>query len=352
MKKTKFVLNSVILGLFLIMMLNQGYIGRSNVTAITQDPETPPIDPWTRVDNGTRVNITAGARTQLRTQSGTHIQLRVNESAQLRLNESDCNEAGPLLNQTRAVNRFLHIELNGTMNMTATMFKNYTNHELNGLGNVSTFRWAFFDESSFRWQYAHQNWVELTDSGATVFCETDHFSYWTILAPSFLVNPTPSTPFNPTNGSGFMVQEHEQYQIQTQSGFQIQMQVNKSVEVTIEEFEHSPKAMNQARHRIRTQTMQIELNASCGLNATFSYQFTNQENNMNKLKFMFFNESTQEWEAPQNQWIEGDMLYCNTTHFSLWTIAEDESGDGSIPGFTLIPLLAALSVLILLKRRR
>ena len=137
------------------------------------------------------------------------------------------------------------------------------------------------------------------------------------------------------------------------------MKLNNSAEVTIEEFDKSPKTMNQARHRIRTKTMSIGLNCTTPLNATFSYQFTEQVKtqlqvgNMSRLKFMYFNESSQEWETPQNQWIVGDTLYCNTTHFSLWTIAEEESDDdGTISGFSLIPLLAALGAIVVFSRRK
>ncbi len=349
-------------GIFLSTILSYGSVGGSIVLEVNQDTEIPPEDPWTMIDNGTHVNITAGTRTQLRTQSGNHIRLRVNESVQLQLDECECNPVGPLFNQTRAVNRFMHIELNGTVNMTATMFRNYTNANLKELGNVSTFRWAFYNESTFRWQYAYENWIEHTEDGAKVFCKTDHFSYWTIVAPDMaeepVMNPTPGTPFNPTNGTGFVVQAQNQYEIQTQAGFQIQLQLNKSAEITVEEYERSPKPMNRERHRIRTQTMAIELNVSTPLNATFAYQFTNQiknqlnVSNMNKLKFMFFNESSQEWETPQHQWIEGETLYCNTTHFSLWTIAEEDSTDSSTPSFSIFPLLAVLSALVIFSRRK
>ena len=139
-------------------------------------------------------------------------------------------------------------------------------------------------------------------------------------------------------------------------GFSLQLRLNNSAEVTICEYENSPKNMNQQRHRIRTQVMNISTNASAGIDATFSYQFTNQTKsqlgvqNLNQLKFMYYNEMTEEWEAPKNQWLEDDTLYCNTTHFSLWTIAEEE--DSSIPGFTIIPFLAGIIAFFGIRRRK
>lgn len=349
----------LLIGLLFLTTINQGVGSNHFIKKGLQATEDAPIDPWMNIDNGTRVNITAGNRTHLRTQSGNHIRIQTNESVQLRLNESECNPVGTLPNQTRSVNRFMDINLNGTVAMNTTMFRNYTNSELSELGNVSTFRWAYYNEESFQWEYAHQNWVESTSNGFSVLCSTDHFSVWTIIAPNLEIvqNPTPGTPFNSNNGTAFMVQLGNQYQIKTQAGFTIQLQLNKSAEITISEYEKTSKVMKRERHQIRTQTMSIELNQSAGLNATFSYQFTNQIrnqlniSNLAKLKFMFFNETSNSWEAPKNQWIEGDMLYCNTTHFSLWTVAEEEVGTSS-PGFTIIPLLIIFGAITIIYKRK
>ena len=343
----------LVVGLLLLTTFSQGVAtGQTTV-----EGTTPPVDPWTNVENGERVNITAGNRTHLRLHNGTQLQLQVNESVQLRLNVSESNPAGELPRQTRAVNRFLQIELNGTTAMNATMFRNYTTAELNGLGNVTRFRWAWYDVENTKWQYADPNWVEYTPEGATVYCNTNHFSIWTILvAEEPARNPTPGTPFNPDNGTGFMVMTNNQYQIQTQSGFSLQLRLNQTAEVTVSEYEESPKNMNQQRHQIRTQVMNISTNATAGIDATFSYQFTNQimnqlgVKNLEKLKFMFYN--GEEWEAPENQWLEGDTLYCNTTHFSLWTVAEEEVDASSTPGFTIITFLAVFAAFVAIRRRR
>lgn len=353
----------MLVGVLFLAIINQGNVSAGTFVTPAIEAEEPPENPWVNVGNGTRVNITAGNRTHLRTMSGNHIRIQVNECVQLQVTESETNPAGPLLNQTRAVNRYMHVELNGTVLMNATMYRNYTNAELSELGNVSTFRWAFYDEESHQWQYAHHNWIEKSSEGASVVCNTTHFSIWTILAPMKaeepLNNPTPGVPFNCNNGTGFALQGGNMYKIQTQSGFSLQLQVNKSVEVTITEYEDSPKAMTQARNRIRTRTMSVEMNTSAKLDATFSYQFTNQTRNqlgiqnMTKLRFMFYNETSQEWETPQNQWVYGDTLYCNTTHFSLWTVAEEvDETPGTAPGFELLPILSTLIAVLIISRRK
>lgn len=344
----------VTLSLLGVYFLTSG-VGTS--TSITNDP---PDEPWLNPGNGERINITAGNRTQIRTTSGNQIQICTNESVKLRINESDTNPAGPLPNQTRAVNRYMHIELDGTVTMNATMFKNYTNNELSGLGNVSAFRWAYYNTSKSQWEYAHQNWVEITPDGATVRCNTTHFSIWTILGSENIVtpekNPIPGTPFECKNGTGFAVQAGNMYQIKTQSKFSLQLKLNQSSEITVTEYEESPKEMKQANHQIRTQAFTIELNNSAQIQANFSYEFTNKNQlgikNMEKLKFMFYNESSKTWEAPKHQWLEGDTLYCNTTHFSLWTIAEDETTDDSTPGFTILPIILILGVAIGIKAKK
>ena len=327
-------------------------------------------NPWLTSGNGEKINIESGNRTQIRTTFGNQIQIQTNECARIQINESETNPAGSLPNKTRAVNRCMHIELNGTVAMNATMFRNYTNQELTGLGNVSNFRWVFYNTSRSQWQYAYDNWVEKTSDGASVLCNTGHFSIWTIITleneETTEKNPTPGTPFNSQNGTGFAVQAGNKYQIQTQSGFSLQLKLNLSSEISITEYEESPKAMKQEQHQIRTQTMAIEMNNTAQIQANLSYTFTNQiqnqlgVKNMEKLKFMFYNESSDAWEAPKNQWLEGDTLHCNTTHFSIWTIAEEEVEDtttetkasSSTPGFSIILLAFAFIPLILLKYRK
>ncbi|UCG03994.1 MAG: hypothetical protein JSW11_08395 [Candidatus Heimdallarchaeota archaeon] len=336
-KLTVFLITLTLLGVYFLTS------GTGDPTSIT---DGPPDDPWLYPGNGEKINITAGNRTQIRTTSGNQIQICTNESVKLQINESDTNPAGSLPNKTRAVNRYMHIELNGTVAMNATLCRNYTNSELNGLGNVSTFRWAYYNTSKFQWEYAHQNWVEITSEGASVRCNTSHFSLWTILAAveeSPIQNPNPGTPFECKNGTGFAVQAGSRYQIKTQSGFSLELKLNQSSEITVTEYEESPKVMTKAQHHIRTQAFKIELNNSAQIQANFSYKISNKNQygikNMEKLKFMFYNESSKDWEAPKHQWLEGDTLYCNTTHFSLWTIVEEETTDSSTPGFTILPLI-------------
>ncbi len=363
MKKKLSIPITLIFGVLLLSFVSQAASADTYVVKQAIATADPPTDGWQNVENGVRVNISAGNRTRLRTQNGTQIRLRTQENVSLHLTETDDNPEGPLPNKTRNVIRFMNVELNGTTAMNATMFHNFTHVELTGLGNYSTFRWAYYNEESFEWQYAYENWVEERPDGAAVFCNTTHFSTWVILAPQVVDappvdKPNPENAYNSKNGTAFALQGGNRYQIRTQSGFSLQIQLNKSAEVTVTEYEESPQLMNRERHRIRTQTMSVELNCSAGINATFAYEFSHENRtqmgikNMEKLKFMFYNETSNEWEAPKNQWIEGDTLYCNTTHFSLWTIAEEEVDSSSTPSFTLLPLLGTLATIIIIRRRK
>ncbi|MFX0015026.1 MAG: hypothetical protein ACFFB2_07885 [Promethearchaeota archaeon] len=355
MKKKHLIFSLLILNLLGIYLLAS--VNADNTSPTAGSPENP----WITSGNGEMFNITAGNRTHIRTMTGNQIQVRTNECARIQINESDTNPTGLLPNQTRSVNRYMHIELNGTVAMNATLCRNYTNQELNGLGNVSTFRWAYYNTSKFQWEYAHQNWVEKKTDGAAVLCSTSHFSIWTILAPendmSSERNPTPGIPFECKNGTGFALQAGNRYQIQTQSGFSLQLILNQGSEITVTEYEKSPREMKQSKFQIRTQTIAIEMNNSAQVQANFSYTFTNQIKNqlgiknMEKLKFMFYNESSEKWESPKHQWLEENTLYCNTTHFSLWTIAEEETITNGTPGLTILPAILTLG-LVLLKRSK
>ncbi|MHA1330938.1 MAG: hypothetical protein ACTSR2_07665 [Candidatus Hodarchaeales archaeon] len=358
MKSLKKIIILSFLGLFFLSFLNIGTaIENSNLQILSVSS----MNQWQEIGNNTRMNITAGQRHQFRTQNRNQIRLQVNQSAELKINETEVNPAEPLPNQTRAVNRYMQLELNCTCEMNATLFRNFTNSELMEFGDTNTFRWAFFNTTRNQWQYAEQNWVEHTADGASVFCNTTHFSIWTILAPELEMdmNPTPGSPFQAQNGTGFAVQAGNRYQIQTQSGFELQLQLNENAELTITEYDKSPKAMNQEKHQIRTKTMSIELNTTAEIQATFSYTFTNQirsqlgVKNLEQLRFMFYNETTNSWEVAKNQWFDGETLYCNTTHFSLWTIAEEEVVvANNTPGFTAISTLLMVVLIPIIKRRK
>ncbi|MFX0092897.1 MAG: hypothetical protein ACFFBD_14155, partial [Candidatus Hodarchaeota archaeon] len=76
---------------------------------------------WRNMTNNQLMNVSAGQQHRFRTESGNLIRLQVNTSVQLRVNESDTNPAGPLQNGTRAVNKYMHIELNGSCGLNATL---------------------------------------------------------------------------------------------------------------------------------------------------------------------------------------------------------------------------------------
>ena len=299
---------------------------------------------WQNSTNGEHLEVQAGAMNRIRTQNQNHIMLQVNQSAQICVNESTENPAGPLLAQTRAMIRYMSIELNQTRTMNATMFHNFTNSDL-AEGNIYSYSWAFFNESTGNWQYVY-SWVETTHNGAALFCNTDHFSVWTILAPE--PGPNPGTPFEVANATTYQLQNGSMYQLRSSSGFEVQFQFNANVSVTITDTDEAPfQVQSQFRNRFQTKSMNISVDAAqYKVNATLAKQLKVEESEMSKYRFAYYDEVKEDWEVPENQWNEGTKLYCNTTHFSTWTIVEETTS--GIPGFEVEVLLVALTPIAIL----
>ena len=294
---------------------------------------------WQNITNGQNIAVQNGSMNRIRTQNRNHIMLQVNQSAQICVNESTENPAGPLLAQTRSMTRFMSIELNQTRTMNATMFHNFTNYDLVDC-NVYSYSWAFFNETSYQWQYVN-SWVVNNPNGAALFCNTDHFSVWTILAPE--QGPNPNIPFECVNATTYQLQNGSRYQLQSSSGFEIQFQFSANVSVTITDTDEAPfQVNNQFRNRVQTKFMNVSVNAEqYQVNATLAKDLKVQEGDMNKYKFAYYDEVKEDWETPENQWNVGTKLYCNTTHFSVWTIVEEESS--GVPGFEIDVILMAIT---------
>ena len=155
--------------------------------------------------------------------------------------------------------------------------------------------------------------------------------------------PNPNTPFDAANGTAYQYQNGSRYQIQTSSGFEVQFQFNANVSVAITDTDEAPfQVKNQFRNRVQSKFMNISVDAEqYKVNATLAKDLKVQEGDMNKFKFAYYDEVKEEWESPKNQWHVGTKLYCNTTHFSVWTIVEDESS--AIPGFEIDVVIMALT---------
>ena len=175
-------------------------------------------------------------------------------------------------------------------------------------------------------------------------------------------NPTPNIPFQAQNNTGMQIIAGEQYQIQTQSHIQLTLQLSEQAQVNITEYDKPIRQYNQDRLRLRTKTFSVECNnTQAGIQAQFAYNFAIlNESAKNILRFMYYDEVGDTWMAPKTQWFEGNTLYCDTTHFSLWAVMESLTGDFS--NVTALPESAILlliglplivgTILVISKRKR
>jgi len=73
-----------------------------------------------------------------------------------------------------------------------------------------------------------------------------------------------------------------------------------------------PNATNQFRAQIRFYINQTELN-----------QNLNREVNASRLAWMYWNQTTAQWEKVESHIDQNGYLVCETDHFSTWTVAEE-----------------------------
>lgn len=329
---------------------------------------------WENLTYGFGHTLTPGLLNRLMTQNRAYITVEVDQVVELTVTEECDPTETQLLNGTLSMQRYMHIELNQSCIMNAVMFRNFTNGELSQYGNViiEQAKWAYYNQTMNQWQYANENWVEITEDGISVIGKTDHFSLWTIIVPKVVVDtqgppetPAPETPYDSTNGTPFQLQNGSLYQIKTQAGFELQLQFNASVQVNITETDETQKTIqNQFRNRVKAKFMNVEINITdYECNATLSKEFTDNElsqlqiQNRTQLRFAYHNDDTGEWVIPENQWHVGDKLYCNTTHFSEWTIVEeieeDTDDDGTAPGFEFfVAMIGLLPLAVYLTKKQ
>lgn len=326
---------------------------------------------WENLTYGLGHTLTPGLVNRLRTQNRAYITVEVDQTVELTITEEYDTTETPLMNGTLSMQRYMHIELNQSCNMDAVMYRNFTNGELAQYGNVilEQAKWAYYNYTMNQWQYANENWVEAIEDGISVIGKTDHFSLWTIIVPKVLQTPpetpAPQTPFDSTNGTPFQLMNGSLYQIRTQAGFELKLQFNASVQVNITETDETQKTIqNQFRNRVKAEFMNVEINiTNYEVNATLCKEFTDNEltqlqiQNRTELRFAYHNDDTGEWEIPMNQWFVGDKLYCNTTHFSEWTIVdkevEDTDDDGTAPGFEFfVAMIALLPLAVYLSKKQ
>ena len=80
-------------------------------------------------------------------------------------------------------------------------------------------------------------------------------------------------------------------------------------------------------------TLELQAQIRLYINQTELSQSMNQEINASRLSWIYWNQTTAQWEAVESYMDQG-YLVCNTDHFSTWTIAEIEQStkDEITPG--------------------
>jgi hypothetical protein len=71
-------------------------------------------------------------------------------------------------------------------------------------------------------------------------------------------------------------------------------------------------------------TLELKAQIRLYINQTELSQSMNREINASRLSWMYWNQTTAQWEAVQSYMDQNGYLVCNTDHFSTWTIAEIE----------------------------
>ncbi|MHA2297048.1 MAG: hypothetical protein ACXAEU_17465 [Candidatus Hodarchaeales archaeon] len=298
--------------------------------------------------NGSNFQVQAGNRYQIRTQSGFRLNMSVDTNVEMNVTEYECYPEGPS-DGNKTMNRFMKIEMNQTADVNATMGWEISDEELNGL-NRTTLKFAFHNGTRNAWQHVTQNWQE----GNMVYCNTTHFSTWTITGELQQGgNPSPSTPFQAGNGTQFQVQAGERYQIQTQSGFKLNMSSDATAGMTVTECDNNPAGQITQNRKQLGNFWNLSLEGTGGVQATLEWAFKEgdiQGLNRETLKFAYYDENANTWKNGETNWIEGNTVYCNTTHFSIWTIIGDVETQ-STPGFTwLIGFVALVAVIIPIRK--
>ena len=100
-------------------------------------------------------------------------------------------------------------------------------------------------------------------------------------------------------------------------------------------------------------TLQLRIQLRVHINGSALNAELNRQINREQLRWMYWNQAQNRWEAVDSS-IDGDgYLVCETTHFSTWTVAEIDPGTPWLTYALIGGTLAAVAVVViyLLKRR-
>ncbi|MGB9960591.1 MAG: hypothetical protein ACPLKQ_08800 [Candidatus Bathyarchaeales archaeon] len=141
----------------------------------------------------------------------------------------------------------------------------------------------------------------------------------------------------------------------------ISVDPNRTMNLTINMY-RSPLQGEQVMERTLNFYMGIEPNAEVQLraqirlhiNQTQLRQELNREVNVSRLTWMYWNRTRAQWEPVESYMDQNGYLVCNTTHFSLWTVAEiadttispADASEGGIPAEYIYIGIIAIAVIV------
>lgn len=111
--------------------------------------------------------------------------------------------------------------------------------------------------------------------------------------------------------------------------FQLSVDANQTMKL---EMNLSRNPLNGAMENERTlnfylgiepnATIQLQAQIRLRINQTELSQSLNREVNASRLTWMYWNQTTAQWEKVESHIDQNGYLVCNTDHFSTWTVAE------------------------------
>ena len=100
-------------------------------------------------------------------------------------------------------------------------------------------------------------------------------------------------------------------------------------------------------------TLHLQAQLRLHINGTALTQQLNREVDTSKLTWMYWNKSESRWISVESYIDEDGYLTCDTTHFSIWTVAEinSQTTPWMTYGITSVTLGAIIVTVLLMKRR-
>ncbi len=339
-------------------------VDTNNISINQEIPEVPisnetmsPVN----VTLGSPVKIAGNQSVQLMTPSGIYVNVTPSEGVEITINQTSTNTFGKIQGSYVSLGIYLEIEMNDTnLEIDATIAIPYNNSQISNI-TESSLELRFYNESTGNWD-AVPSWVDIENK--MIYGNTTHFSTWTATGVEVDQNQppvdipdkaVPGVPFEIKLGSPVAVNPGEKVELVTPSGISVIITPGEGVEITIDEFPANPKEDLPIQFTSIGVFLTIEMNETdVDIEATLELPYQASDIAglaIETLTFRFYNENTGNWDAVPS-WVDGNIVYGNTTHFSTWTVTgEDEAASESVPFYIFTPILGLITLTFLLRRK-